>query len=290
MNCYAGLDVSWNSAASVWWMPPDRLFARRSSAVSRRRLPPSSPARTCRSPMSDSKLALSRSGCMPAGPAYIRDPALEPAAHARLVVPVGVAKARFQIRLLAHNDAVADRGGQRQRNDKNSRTAHDDADADVYGESARSVQQTSVTWTKHDIGPTASDLTRFCRHSHPEWLPNAVGSRIPDECTLLDGTDHRLRKGQCGWGFDLLRVSGCYSVRRNQETDSVLKILFRICPVWRGLLHKPCAPPLEETRVEDLKREELHAHSPHPTVGVMTRAGPETIGCPDGHSRPPGRH
>jgi hypothetical protein len=30
-------------------------------------------------------------------------------------------------------------------------------------------------------------------------------------------------------------------VRRNQETDSVLKILFRICPVWSGLLHKPCA-------------------------------------------------
>jgi hypothetical protein len=27
---------------------------------------------------------------------------------------------------------------------------------------------------------------------------NAIGSRMPDECTLLDGTDHQLRDGQCG--------------------------------------------------------------------------------------------
>ena len=65
-------------------------------------------------------------------PASTLVPALEPAAHARLVVPVGVAKARFQIRLLARNDAVADHGGQRQRKNEDPRTAHDDSDADVH--------------------------------------------------------------------------------------------------------------------------------------------------------------
>src|ERR671912_2333999 len=71
---------------------------------------------------------------LPASPLV---PALEPAAHARLVVPVVVAKARFQIRLLARNDAVADRGGQWQRKDEDPRTAHDDADADVYEKKAQ---------------------------------------------------------------------------------------------------------------------------------------------------------
>jgi hypothetical protein len=130
-----------------------------------------------------------------------------------------------------------------------------------------------------NIGPTASDLTRFCRHSHPEWLPNAVGSRIPDECTLLDGTDYRLRNGQCGWGFDLLRVFGCYSVRRNQETDSVLKILFRICPVWRGLLHKPCAPPFgrNEGRRPQARGASRAQSSPHCRCHDQSRAGDDRL-------------
>jgi hypothetical protein len=38
---------------------------------------------------------------------------LQPAAHAALVVPTGVAEPPFQIRLLTRADAAADRDGQR---------------------------------------------------------------------------------------------------------------------------------------------------------------------------------
>jgi hypothetical protein len=49
-----------------------------------------------------------------------------------------------------------------------------------------------------NIGLTASNLTLFCGHFRLAWLLNAIGTRMPDECTLLDGTDHQLRDGQCG--------------------------------------------------------------------------------------------
>src|ERR671919_2516083 len=56
---------------------------------------------------------------------------LQPAAHAGLVVPIGVAEPPFQIRLLARDDAVADRDCQRQREDQGPRAFCGYADAAV---------------------------------------------------------------------------------------------------------------------------------------------------------------
>src|SRR5262245_29247800 len=56
---------------------------------------------------------------------------LEPAAHAGLVVPIGVAEPPFQVRFLARDDAVADRDCQRQREDQGPRASCGYTDAAV---------------------------------------------------------------------------------------------------------------------------------------------------------------
>src|SRR4029453_10780724 len=56
---------------------------------------------------------------------------LQPAAHSGLVVPIGIAEAPFQIRLLAPDHAVADREGQGQRQDQGPRASRGCADAPV---------------------------------------------------------------------------------------------------------------------------------------------------------------
>lgn len=48
-------------------------------------------------------------------------PTLQPAAHAGLVVPIGAAEAPIEIRLLARDDAIADRDNKRQREDQDPR-------------------------------------------------------------------------------------------------------------------------------------------------------------------------
>ena len=56
---------------------------------------------------------------------------LQPAAHAGLVVPIRVTEPPFQVRLLARDDAVANRDGQRQREDQDPRAARGYANAAV---------------------------------------------------------------------------------------------------------------------------------------------------------------
>src|SRR5262245_49297722 len=56
---------------------------------------------------------------------------LQPAAHAGLVVAIGVAEAPLQVRLLARDDAPADRDYQRQRQDQDPRALCGYADAAV---------------------------------------------------------------------------------------------------------------------------------------------------------------
>src|SRR4029453_18320914 len=58
-------------------------------------------------------------------------PTLQPAAHAGLVVAIGVAEAPLQVGLLARDDAQADRDGQRQRQDQDPRALCGYADAAV---------------------------------------------------------------------------------------------------------------------------------------------------------------
>src|SRR6478736_3690193 len=56
---------------------------------------------------------------------------LQPAAHTRLVVAVGVAETPLEIGLLARDHAVAHRDGEKQQKDQDPRAAHDYADATV---------------------------------------------------------------------------------------------------------------------------------------------------------------
>src|SRR5262245_5023323 len=56
---------------------------------------------------------------------------LQPAADTRLVVAVGVAEAPLEIGFLAWNHAVAQRDGEREREDKNPRAARGEADAGI---------------------------------------------------------------------------------------------------------------------------------------------------------------
>src|SRR5512145_292750 len=63
------------------------------------------------------------------GSALVRG--LQPAAHAGLVVPIGIAEAPFQVRLLARDHAVAERDGQRQHQDQGPRASRGYADGAV---------------------------------------------------------------------------------------------------------------------------------------------------------------
>src|SRR5688572_25417633 len=56
---------------------------------------------------------------------------LQPAAHSGLVIPIGIAEAPFQVRLLARNHAIADRDGERQPEDLGPRTLCGYTDAAV---------------------------------------------------------------------------------------------------------------------------------------------------------------
>src|SRR5512134_817092 len=69
----------------------------------------------------------SQSGLISYGPPN----ALQPAAHAGLVVPIGVAEPSLQVRLLARDDAVANRDCQRQGEDQGPRALCGYADAAV---------------------------------------------------------------------------------------------------------------------------------------------------------------
>src|SRR5262245_34573250 len=71
---------------------------------------------------------------------------LQPAPHAALVIAVGVAEPPFQVRLLARNDAIADRDGKRHREDQGPRAARryanaaiDDKQAEIDGIAAPAV-------------------------------------------------------------------------------------------------------------------------------------------------------
>src|SRR5215813_8768872 len=82
------------------------------------------------------------------GSALVRP--LQPAAHAGLVVPIGVAEPPLQIRLLARDDAVADRDCQRQGEDQCPRTSCGYADA-------------ARRWRRHDTdrgGPKGGEQGR----------------------------------------------------------------------------------------------------------------------------------
>src|SRR5712692_10293886 len=104
----------------------------------------------------------------------------QPATHAGLEVPIGVAEPPFQVRLLARDDAVADRDCQRQREDQGPRASCGYADAAVDEKHAEidGIAGPAVNASRHQ---RAGGLVPYRRRSAGEVADSRGCERKTDE-------------------------------------------------------------------------------------------------------------
>src|SRR5262245_6222131 len=106
---------------------------------------------------------------------------LQPAAHAALVIAIGVAEPPFQVRLLARYDAAADRNGQRQCQDQGPRAARGHGDAGVH-EKQTQVDGIAAPAVNPGRDQRAGGLVRGHWRRRPREVANTCGcERKTDE-------------------------------------------------------------------------------------------------------------
>src|SRR5262245_49398944 len=111
------------------------------------------------------------------GPALIVR-VLQPAAHTGLVIPIGIVEPPFQVRLLARDDAVADRDCQRQREDQDPWASCGYTDAAVDEKEA-------------EIDGIAGPTVNAGRHQRAGGLVRGYGSPGPGEVPNTRGEQHQ---------------------------------------------------------------------------------------------------